>query len=57
MEDKINLLLFDDSNNLIEEIYINNPINYYILLDTFKKEFKQLPKLYNIFYQSENKQI
>ena len=57
MEDNIDLLLFDDSNNLIEEISINKPKNYYILLDIIKKEFKQLPKYYNIFYQSENKQI
>ena len=57
MKDKINLLLLDDSNNLIEEKFINKPDNYYILLDIIKEEFRQLPKNYNIFYQLENEQI
>ncbi len=55
MEEKIDLLLFNNSDNLIE--VINKPKNYYLLLDVIKNRFKKFTEYYNIFYQLGNKQI
>jgi hypothetical protein len=57
MEERIDLLLFDNSDNLIEEININKPKSYYDLLDTIKATMKKLPRYYNIFYQKENENV
>ena len=57
MEEKLDLLLFDKSDNLIEEIKIKKPKTYYELLDTIKSKIKKLPKYYNISYQKENENV
>ena len=55
MEGKIDLLLFDKLNNLIEEVNIEKPKTYNDLINIIKDKFKKLPNKYDIFYQSENK--
>ena len=57
MEERIDLLLFDNSDKLIEEINIRKPKTYYELLDTIKETMKKLPQYYNIFYQKENENV
>jgi hypothetical protein len=57
MEERIDLLLFDNSDNLIEEINIKKPKTYYELLDTIKATMKKLPQHYNIFHQKENENV
>ena len=53
MEEKIDLLLFDKTNILIEEVNIIKPKTYYELIDIIKVQFKNLPKYYKIYYQTE----
>ena len=57
MIDKLDLLLFDKTNNLIEEIRIKRPKTYYKLLDVMKINMKNLPNNFNIFYQKDNEKI
>jgi hypothetical protein len=45
MEQTINVLLFDKSNNLTEEAIISKPKTFYELLDVIKIKFKN----YQIF--------
>ena len=57
MEGKLDLLLFDNSNNVIEKISINKPKTYYGLLDVIKIKMKSLPKNFIIFYEKDNKKV
>ena len=57
MEERIDLLLYDKSNNLIEEINIKKPQSYSGLLNTIKATMKKLPKYYNINCQKDNQSV
>ena len=52
--DKIDILLFDNSKNVIEEKYIQKPKSFQDLKDFINKHFIKLPKKYNIVFQSNN---
>ena len=54
MEEKLDLLLFDKSNNLLEGININKPETYNDLVNIIETKFKKLPKYYNILFQTGN---
>ena len=53
MEEKLDILLIGNSNNLIEEINIDKPESYDKLLEIIKNKFEGLPKNYKIYYQTE----
>ena len=57
MEGKLDLLLFDHSENLIEQTSIKKPKTYNELLALMKTNIKKLPKVTKIFYQKENEKI
>ena len=54
MSDKLDILLLDNSNNLIEEVNIIKPKSYQELLIQLRQKLKKLPKIYMIFQLSEN---
>ena len=54
MEEKLDLLVLDDSNLLKEEISFIKPSTYKELLNIIKKALKKLPKYYNIYYLDDN---
>ena len=53
MEEKIDLLLLDNSNNLIEERNIQKPETYNDFQLIIKNIFTKLPEHYKIFYRNE----
>ena len=53
MEAKIDLLLLDNSNNLIEERNVPKPDTYDELQLIIKNSFIKLPQNYQIFYRDE----
>ena len=53
MEEKIDLLLLDNSNNLIEERNVPKPKSYSELKLIIKNNFTKLPEYYQIFYSDE----
>ena len=53
MEEKIDLLLLDNSNNLIEERNIQKPETYNDFQLIVKNIFTKLPEHYKIFYRNE----
>ena len=53
MEEKIDLLLLDNSNNLIEERNIQKPETFNDLKLIIKNIFIKLPEYYKIFYRNE----
>ena len=54
MEEKLDLLLLDNSNLSIEEINFIKPSTYNELLSIIEKALKKLPKYYNIYYLDDN---
>ena len=55
---QIVIILFDSSNNYIEEINIIKPKTYQNLLDQIKNNIKNIPEDYKIFILDEyNKEI
>ena len=54
---KIDILLFNDLNDIIEEININKPKTYSDLLSLVKIKLKNLPNNYSIFFISDKKEI
>ena len=54
MEENINLLLLDNSYNLIEERNVPKPKTYSELKLIIKNIFTRLPEYYQIFYYDEN---
>jgi len=52
MENNIEVLLFDISNNIIEGTNIERPNTYQKLRETLKNKLKKLPKYFEIFIQS-----
>jgi len=57
MEMLLNILLFDKSDYLIEEIKIEKPKTYQDLLDNIKTKIKYLPKKYEIYFLNNNRNI
>lgn len=57
MEGKLDLLLFDNLNNILEKISINKPKTYYELLEVIKIKMKSLPKNFIIVYEKNNKKV
>ena len=53
MEEKIDLLLLDNSNNLIEERNVPKPKTYGELKLIIKNNFTRLPEYYQIYYSDE----
>ena len=53
MEEKIDLLLLDNSNNLVEERNVQKPNTYNELKSIIKIIFKYEPEFYLIFYRNE----
>ena len=53
MSEKLGIFLLDNINNIIEEIEINRPKTFQILLIDIKKNMKKLPIDYILFYTSE----
>ena len=54
MNNKIDIILLDESNKIIEQINLNKPKDYNKLLDTIKEKIKKLPNNFVIYYQTEN---
>ena len=54
MEINIEVLLFDTSNNIIEETSLEKPETYEKLLETLRIKLKKLPNQFEIFIQSIN---
>ena len=54
MSGRIDIFLLDKSNNLIEEANILKPKSYDILNTTLKRNLKNLPEFFTIFYPSSN---
>ena len=54
MEEKLDLLVLDNSNFSIEEISFIKPSTYNELLSIIEKALKKLPKYYNIYYLDDN---
>ena len=54
MEINIDVLLFDISNNIIEETSLEKPETYEKLLETLRIKLKKLPNQFEIFIQSIN---
>ena len=54
MSNKIDIFLLDDSNNTIEEINIEKPRTYQLLLIEIKNKFHNLSENFIIFYLSQN---
>ena len=57
MEGKLDLLLLDHSDNLIEQTSIKKPKTYNELIASMKINIKKLPKVTKIFYQKENEKV
>ena len=57
MEIKLNISLYDKSNNLIEKISIEKPKTYKDLLYIIQRKMFYLPYYYNIFYKKGNENI
>ena len=58
MKEKIYIELLDNYNNSIEELFIDKPIKYQLLINSIENNMKNLPVYYNIFYLSfDNKEI
>ena len=57
MNDKLDLLLIDNSNKIIEQINIEKPPSYQNLISIIKNRFKELPRQFIIFYKSGNNEI
>ena len=55
MSDKIDIFLLDKSNNTIEVVNIIKPKSYKELLDKLNLNLKKLPKNFNIFIYSQQK--
>ena len=53
MEEKIDLLLLDNNNNLIEERNVKKPNSYNELKSIINITFKYEPEFYIIFYRNE----
>ena len=54
----IDIILFDSSNNYIEQVNIIKPKTYQNLLDEIKNKIKNIPEVYKIFILDEyNKEI
>ena len=51
---KIEIYLFDDSNNFIEEISIIKPKTYEELSQQIKLKFKKLPEKYELFVTNKD---
>ena len=54
MNNKIDIILLDDYNKIIEQINISRPKDYYELLNKIKERIKNLPNHYVLFYQTDN---
>ena len=54
MQNKLTISLLDDFNNIIEKISYIKPNNFDELVIIINKNFKNLPKNYNIYYKSES---
>jgi len=54
---KLNIILLDELNNVIEEINIIKPKTYEELLEQLKINFKNLPQFFQIFNYDNNKKI
>ena len=54
MQNKLIISLLDDFNNTIEKISYIKPNNFDELLIIINKNFKNLPKNYNIYYKYES---
>ena len=54
---KLNIILLDNSNNIIEDINIIRPKTYEELLKQLKMNFKNLPKDYNLFKYDNHQKI
>ena len=54
MSIKLDIFLLDNSNNIIEETSLKKPKTYQELVQSIKKQLKNLPNYFNIFYQSPN---
>ena len=57
MEIKLRISLVDEMNNIIEEISYIRPYNFDELIIIIKKNFKNLPKNFNIYYKENNQEI
>ena len=57
MENKLRISLVDEMNNIIEEISHIRPYNIDELIIIIKKNFKNLPKNFNIYYKENNQEI
>ena len=56
MNEKLDLILLDDSNKIINQVNIEKPESYKKLLSLINKSFKLLSNKYIIFYESESKE-
>ena len=57
MENKLRISLVDEMNNIIEEISHIRPYNFDELIIIIKKNFKNLPKYFNIYYKENDQEI
>ena len=54
MTDYLNIILVDNSGNIIENIDLEKPNTYQDLLNTLKNNYPYLPKYFTLFYKTEN---
>ena len=57
MQNKLRISLVDEMNNIIEEISHMRPYNFDELIIILKKNFKNLPKNFNIYYKEKKQEI
>ena len=57
MENKLRISLVDEMNNIIEKISHIRPYNFDELIIIIKKNFKNLPKYFNIYYKENDQEI
>ena len=50
----LDIIVLDNSNNIIEETSLKKPKTYQELVEIIKNKLKKLPNNFNIFYQSPN---
>ena len=50
----LDIIVLDNSNNIIEETSLKKPETYQELVEIIKNKLKKLPNNFNIFYQSPN---